>query len=368
MIKVLFLTNIPSPYRIDFFSKLGELCDLTVLFERRYSSERDDSWKNVELNNFKGIFMSGIRIGVDKAICFEVIKYLKRGRYDHIIVSNPLTLTGAWSTEYMRRHGIPFWIEGDGGLPAEMGFIKGAIKRRLLMGAIGYFSTSELHDQYYEVHGIDKNRIHRYPFTSVFAQEIAPHVAYYQEKAELRNKLGIKEKKTIISVGQIIHRKGFDTLLKAMATLPRSIGLYIVGGKASNDIQLLIDEYRLYNVHIIDFKRKPELRDFYRMADLFVLATREDIWGLVVNEAMAMGLPIITTTKCVSGTELVKEGENGFLFEPEDVNALSESIRRVLDNCELKKSMGKESLNIIRNYTIEEMALSHVRILTGDSL
>ena len=50
-------------------------------------------------------------------------------------------------------------------------------------------------------------------------------------------------------------------------------------------------------------------------SDLFVLPTREDIWGLVINEAMSFGLPIITTRKCIAGTELITDGENGYLLE-----------------------------------------------------
>ena len=71
--KILYLTNIPSPYRVDYFNELGKYCDLTVLFEIQSSTERDKSWKSYKAENFKGIVMGGIRTRFDAAYCFDCI-------------------------------------------------------------------------------------------------------------------------------------------------------------------------------------------------------------------------------------------------------------------------------------------------------
>ena len=70
--KIAFITNIPSPYRVDFFNELGKHCDLTVYFEKNSSDERDKSWENSKFINFKGVFLKGIKTDVDKAISFDV--------------------------------------------------------------------------------------------------------------------------------------------------------------------------------------------------------------------------------------------------------------------------------------------------------
>ena len=62
--KLLFLSNVPSPYRVDFFNELGKYCDLTVLFEKTTSDERDESWKKYQFNTFRGIFLRGKTISV----------------------------------------------------------------------------------------------------------------------------------------------------------------------------------------------------------------------------------------------------------------------------------------------------------------
>ena len=56
-VKILFLTNVPAPYRVDFFNELGKMCQLTVLFEKDSSDERDRSWKKYRFENFEGIVL-----------------------------------------------------------------------------------------------------------------------------------------------------------------------------------------------------------------------------------------------------------------------------------------------------------------------
>jgi hypothetical protein len=111
--KIAFVTNIPSPYRVNFFNEWGKHCDLTVFFEKRQSDERDKSWNNHEFKNFKAVFLTGIKSDVDKALSFEICKYLKKGAFDNIVISNATTPTGIVAILYMRARKIPYWVEGD---------------------------------------------------------------------------------------------------------------------------------------------------------------------------------------------------------------------------------------------------------------
>ena len=91
-----------------------------------------------------------------------------------------------------------------------------------------------------------------------------------------------------------------------------------------------------------------------------MLPTREDIWGLVINEAMAYGLPVITTDRCVAGLELVEEGRNGYIVPVEDEQVLADKMRAALASD--MEAMGKASLEKIRPYTLENMARVHAEI------
>lgn len=162
--------------------------------------------------------------------------------------------------------------------------------------------------------------------------------------------------KMVVSVGQFIHRKGFDVLLKAWAKCPAENDLYIIGAEPTEGYLTLKRELALKNAHFVGFKGKEELKEYYRAADLFVLPTREDIWGLVVNEAMANGLPVITTDRCVAGLELVKNGVNGYIVPVDDIEALAQKMCAVLGDDELRSTMAENSLNAIRDWTVEKMA------------
>ena len=94
------------------------------------------------------------------------------------------------------------------------------------------------------------------------------------------------------------------------------------------------------------------------------LIVQEDIWGLVINEAMAYGLPVITTDRCVAGLELVEEGVNGSIVPVGDDAALAGKMKEILSS-DLEK-MGTASLEKIRAYTIENMAKAHVAIFEKD--
>ncbi len=88
-----------------------------------------------------------------------------------------------------------------------------------------------------------------------------------------------------------------------------------------------------------------------------MLPTREDIWGLVINEALAYGLPTITTDRCVAGLELIENGVNGYVVPVEEAQSLAEKINAVLSGD--MQQMGEASLQKVRPYTLENMARTH---------
>lgn len=360
--KILWLTNIPSPYRVDFFNELGKYCELTVLFERSESSERDNSWSKYKFISFNGVILNGFNIGVDTAISFKILKFLKRDRYDHIVISNPLTPTGIISIEYLRMKKIPYSIVSDGGSPKSGKGIKEKFKRHIFKGANIYFSTANIHDQYYLMYGAQSEKIVRYPFTSLKSTDILPSPLRQPEKEKVRKTLGMIEEKIVISVGRFIYSKGYDILLNASNLLGKNIGVYIIGGTPTEEYLQLKSKLGLSNVHFEGFKTKKVLSKYLSAADLFVLPTRGDVWGLVINESMAHGLPVITTEQCVAGTELVKDSINGFIIPINDEEILANRIKLVLENDFILKKMSGKSLEKIREYTIENMAYITIEI------
>lgn len=360
--KVLYLTNIPSPYRVAYFNELGKMCELTVLFEKKGHADRDKSWLDFQVKNFKGIFLNGIKVGTYQTISIDFLKYLKRASYDYIVVTNMSTITGVLAVYWMKMKRIPYCIEGDGGFSGNGEGIKEKIKTSIISTAELCFSTSKIHDEYYRTYGALKDKIYRYPFSSLFEKDIMKKPLTRDEKQKVKKQLGIRERKIILSVGAFIPRKGMDLLIKATSNIEQEWGIYIVGGTPTDEYLQLKDKYHGERLHFVEFLNPEKLKDYFQAADLFVLATREDIWGLVINEAMAYGLPVITTDRCIAGMELIENKKNGFIVKTESVLELKERIEYFVNSTDWIQSYSEESLKIIQNYTIENMVNCHMKI------
>ena len=363
MRKVLYITNLPVPYKIDFFNELGKYVDLTVAFERKMASNRDSEWLSSNIYGFKAVFLSGIKVGVEDGFCPGICELIRKTKYDDIIIGAYHTPTGMLATTYMKINRIPFFISTEGGFIKKDSTIKKAIKTFFMSGAKGYFSTGKLIDEYLVHYGAKENVIYRYPFSSICEQDILKSPLTKEEKKAFKNELGIKEEEIILGVGQFIERKGWDVLFEVAKILPDNIGIYIIGGKATEKYIQFKEKNHLKRLHFLEFKQKNVLKKYYYSADVFVLPTREDIWGLVVNEAMALGLPVITTDRCIAGLEMINQNKNGYIVPVNDANAVLKVAEDILFDYDKRINMGKNCLYTANEYTIEKMAKAFADIL-----
>lgn len=362
MKRILFLTNYASPYRVRFFDELGKSAEVTVLYSDRRGqiTHRDGKWFEAGQGGFQSVQLGGAVGRGRKPMCFGVLRWLKRD-YDAIIVAGYSSPTVILAMLWMRLMRIPFYMEIDGGLIRQDSRGKFLLKKTLVRLANRWLSTGKYPTEYLVHYGADPANITEYPFSSLYARDILPDVVSREEKLALRRKLDIPEEHMILAIGQFIPRKGFDVLLHAAKQLDANTGIYIVGGEATPEYLAMQQELGLNKVHFLGFKPKEQLADFYRAADVFTLPTREDIWGLVINEAMAYGLPVVTTDRCVAGLELVEDGVNGYLVPVDDPDTLGEKLLKILDTGSEK--MGAASLKKIQAYTIENMAKAHMALL-----
>lgn len=356
---VLIVTNIPSPYRVRFFDELGKLFDLTVVFTDKSEDhgERDKEWYIEASKQFRAVYLQKRKsLPAGQFVCTDVLDWVKKP-FDHILLFGYAAPTLMLAQAWLRLHRKPFAIEIDGGLLAPESGLKRSIKRLLIGGASDWFSTGQMTDEFLTHYGAKPEKLHFYPFSSVEEQDLLPAPTIPEQKAALRQELGITEKNVILAVGQFIPRKGFDVLLRGAKNLLPDTGIFFVGGQPTEDYLQLAEQSGNTNIHFVGFCKKQELAKYYMAADVFALPTREDIWGLVINEAMGYGLPIVTTDRCVAGVELIENGVNGYLVPTEDADALVQKLNLVLTSD--LTAMGRASLAAIRPYTIQAMARAH---------
>ena len=370
--KILYITYIPSPYRVAFFKCLGKTVQLTVLFECAAEPGRDLSWKNNTFTGFEAVFLNDEAADQGK-FDRSAVKFLEEnaGKFDVIVVTNAISKTGSLVTTYLRKKHIDSWIEGDGAfLPDGEKSVKRLIKKHLLKGAKGYIATCDNHIEYYKKYGVKANRIYKCAFSSEWDEDVSKEPVSFEERQELKKILGIPEKKVIVYAGQFIHRKGLDVLVRAFKAVDEEAGLFLIGGSKEKLTLLLREEFnesvetieKMLNnprIHVIDFLLPDRLKEYYRAADCFVLPTREDIWGLVVNEAMAQGLPVIATDKCNAGLEMIEDNLIGSIVKVEDHEDLAHEINRILNlSKDERDKCSKKCLEIAQTQTIETMVRS----------
>ena len=360
--KILITTNIPSPYMIDYLTALSNYCQITVIFELGSALDRNSSWYGKSFDNFEAIFLNARRIGNEQGLSFKVFKYLNKKKYDKIIIANPTTPTGILELLYCRWFSIPFCIQSEGGFQGTGKGFKEKFKKYLMEKAELYLTGMGGDNDYFLMYGAKKNALKPYPFTSLKEEDLFKAFELTNiDKNKFRKKLNMMEKKILLSVGRFSYEggygKGYDYLMMLAERMSDDIGFYIVGDEPTKEFIDWKVKSNLNNVHFICFKNKEELAEYYAASDLFILLTRGDTWGLVINEAMAYSLPIISSDKCIAGIELVKNGTNGFVVPLDNLNNIQQKIEKIIYNKDIISTYGNNSYKIIQNYSIENMAL-----------
>lgn len=170
-------------------------------------------------------------------------------------------------------------------------------------------------------------------------------------------------------VGRLAPEKNLDRLLGAFRRYVSGGGdwsLVLVGdGPQAEQLRShSVARASEGRVRFAGFKNGSALIPYYAFAGCLVLPSTSEPWGLVVNEAMASGLPVIVSSRCGCSPELVEHGSNGYVFDPADEEALAELMRRVATETEaVRTAMGRRSSEIIANYTPERWASEVMRLV-----
>ena len=167
------------------------------------------------------------------------------------------------------------------------------------------------------------------------------------------------QRPTLLLVGGNVQRKGLPVILKTMPELLKEIPeliLQVIGKNQNIDrMKNLAGKLGVMDsVEFIGWIPPEKIKTYYRKASVFVMPSLMEGFGLVFLEAMAQGLPVIGGN--VGGTlELIKDGENGFLVNPDDVNTLGVKIREFLTNLELRRRVIENGYSTVQKYPAQKM-------------
>lgn len=349
MKKVLYMSNIEVPYRVRFFNELARNCDLTVLYEREISANRNAQWAKSEAQAYRVKYLNGVKIGNESTFSLKILRELRVG-YDRIIVGCYNTPSQMLAILYMRLLRIPYILNVDG-----EPFLKGSgwkqrIKRFFISGADKYVIAGEKAAESLRT-AIGDKEIIPYYFSSLSEQELTEH-KYFAENAERND--------CILVVGQYFDYKGMDIALAAAAMDP-SLRYKFVGMGARTK-QFLDDHTIPSNVEIIPFLQKQELEKEYQSCAMLVLPSRQECWGLVINEAASFGTPIVSTWGSGAAVEFLSEKYPRYLAAPGNAENLYKCILLLRVTKDLPGYM-QYLVEKSQKYTIENGAKRHLSVL-----
>lgn len=350
MKRVLYISNIEVPYRVRFFNELAKYCDLTVLYESRGAGNRNRQWAKSESTNHTVKFLPENRSRMNRKACQELWKEVNSG-YDTVIfgccnsrIQIPIYLA-------MRLTGKPYAMNLDGEVFLEARNLKSRLKSMVLRGASVYFVAGEkAAESIKTISG--KGQVVPYGFSSQSEQEADDHSALAWQP---RNS-------TILVVGQYVDYKGLDIALEA-ARMDSSLRYRFVG--MGDRTKLFLQRFQNSipdNVEIIPFLQKPELELEYQTCSMMILPSRQECWGLVINEAASFGTPVVSTWGSGAAVEFLSDSYPEFLAEPGNAVSLLDCIRCLTKQGDIV-GYQKFLLNKSRNYTIENSVKAHVRAL-----
>lgn len=338
--RVAYITNNIAPFRVELLDELDLLCDGVSLY---YFNEIDIGVNPLYVSK---------RPQNAACICLK-----KKSLYSKIrtVFGNDIIVFDGYSGKdkillllaclLFRRS---YYISIDGIIEKNVSstWVKKTLKRLFLVNAKYVFSTNLSTDRIL-LNISPKIRIKRHIFTTLRKKDFE----YIDniDKSEVRNEYGVGQEKLVLFVGKYLRTKGIYEMLEAVNQNNRYI---FVGGEFSSlDIDLkLIPK----NVYSIPYLEKKDILALMKASDIFVLPTYTDVWGLVIIEALSVGLPVVTTDMCNAGLQMITEGKNGFIIPIKDSKALAKAIDMGL-KLDIKdvSEYNKKHMNL---YTLENSA------------
>ncbi|MCK4730460.1 MAG: glycosyltransferase family 4 protein [Candidatus Aenigmarchaeota archaeon] len=360
--KLAVLVSHPILYQSSFFKKLDQQpkIDLMVYFCGDFNIEKDNyalkGYKYKFLKNFSphphNSFFGQMNLGIIKELFSE--------RYDAVLVHGYARFTcwlaflGAFITR------TPILLKGVTTITQRRSIWAELSGKLILFPLFKIFSAfltvGTMNKSYYKSYGVPDSKMFFVPYSvdnDFFSKK---YKKLSLKKKQLKKEEGLNPNLPIIlHVSNLLSIKRPLDLLKAFQPLQNKAQLVFVGeGTERKKIELYVKEHNLKNIFFVGFKNRQELPIYYVIADIFVLPSASETWGAVINEAMNFKLPIITTDNVGSAPDLIKNGENGYIYKVGDITALSKHLLRLLKNPKLIKKMGEKSYEIIYKWNFDK--------------
>jgi glycosyltransferase involved in cell wall biosynthesis len=293
----------------------------------------------------------------------RIVTELRSGGYDALWVHGHAYATFLAATLVARLLRIPVLMRSETHLRLRRSPLKRALRSVAMTAFYRHLCAACLpigtnNREFYRFHGVTDDRLFTVPYTvdnDFFSRSVDGH---RKDTAALASHFQIPlDRPRILFASKLIPRKRPLDLLLAYEKV-RNAGtdccLLLVGaGEQEALLRRYVTAHHVPDVSFLGFRNQSELPKFYALADVFVLPSENEPWGLIVNEAMAAALPVVVTEDVGAAADLVGHGDNGLVYSTGDVAALAAHLTTLVNDPALRRRMGARSLARIGDWDLD---------------
>lgn len=380
--RVAYFVSHPIQYQAPLLRRIAQEpdIDMTTFFSSdlsvRGQGYKDEGfgvevkWDVPLLDGYKYEFLPRLRdengLGFARPLNWGILRRLEKGRFDLVWVFGYHRLVCLQAMAAAKLLRLPVVTESDSNLYKERSgptrVLKGVFAKLLRSLVSGVLTVGEANAEYWrDFLGADVPHF-RFPYAvdNRFFREHVRQAASSRE--ELRRELGLEPGRPIILyAAKFLDWKRPIDLVEAFIRLcpgpgidPGAYLLMVGDGEERSRLEARVRESGLASIRFLGFKNQTELPRFFDLCDVFVLPSDGEPWGLVVNEVMNAGRPVIVSDRVGCGRDLVRHGHNGLIYPAGDVSALSDALRQLTEDRALRAAMGENSLRIIQQHSFEQ--------------
>ena len=295
--------------------------------------------------------------------CPEVWSEIRSGYYDAVLVHGYSYAVNIIALLAAKTKGLPVLMRSETHLGLQRTKWKRWIRDSVLSIAYrfvdGFLAIGAANRAYYRALGVPDSKISDVPYTVDNDRFIAAAALSQKQRTEIREKYGLPvETSVVLYASKFMRRKHPDDVIHAMARLRdkgQAATLFMVGtGEMGKELQDLATALAMDNVVFGGFINQAELPKVYAASDIFVLPSENEPWGLIVNEVMCAGIPVVVTDEVGCVSDLIKDGVNGYHMKAGDIDSLARALEKLLADKTLRQRMGAASLCIMSGWSYEQ--------------
>lgn len=389
MYRVAVVTSHPIQYQAPWFRALSQVVDLEVFFCHRPSAQDQADagfgvpfeWDVPLLEGYRHQWLPNVSAAPDVSRfpgCDtpDVGRYLAEGRFDACIVNGWYLKSYVQAIRACWRHDIRLLVRGDSHLKTPRSRAKTAMKflpyRWFLRRIDAHLFVGAANRRYLKSYGVADDRLFFAPHfvDNEFFATGAERARRDGSRASLRRSIGADDDSTVfLFAGKLVAKKRARDFITALALLRRRghanvRGLIAGSGPLQKDLEAYARRLDVA-VHFTGFQNQSELPVCYAAADALVLPSDGgETWGLVVNEAMACGVPAIVSDQVGCGDDLIRRGETGFTFECGDVARLGERMAALMRLLLVNGArIRQDTQAVVRPYSADAAAIAVLQAL-----